>query len=149
MFDMLHALLSHKSAARRITGMLLAIATLGLTTGCGSTKVYTPEKSVEFSGSIYNVSDVRQISTRLEGVTAGNDVISLDSYNGKQFEALLLEKGPVTVRSVIALDDKEIVYQQQQVDRKRDFDRMQDAIKGAYKNLTRFMADPRKTQLKL
>jgi hypothetical protein len=149
MDSMFQTLFSQTSSARRTSGVLMLITILGLTTACGSAKVYTPRKSLEFGGSIYNVSDVRQISTRLEAVTSTDEVISLDSYDGKQFDALLLEKGSMTVRSLIALDDNVIVYQQQRVERKRDFNRLQDAIKDAYKKLTRFMADARKTQLKL
>lgn len=128
--------------------LMIGISTL-LATGCGSTKVYSSDKTLEYKGSIYNVSEVRQLSTRIEALPASGGVIDLQGYDNKQFDALVKEKGALPVRSVIALDDKEIVYQQMTVGKGRDFGKMQEAFADAYKKLTSFMADARKTQLKL
>jgi hypothetical protein len=118
-------------------------------TGCGSTKVYNPDKTVEYQGSIYNVSEVKQLSTRMEGVPAAGDAIDLRGYDRKRFDALVKEQGPLMVRTIIALDDKDVIYEQKKIEKGRDFERMQDSLQDAYKNLTRFMADGKKTQLKL
>lgn len=134
---------------RILTAALLVLFGAGLATGCGSTKVYTPEKTVEYQGSIYNVSGVRQLSTRMEAVSATGEKIDLQGYDRKQFDALVKDKGPLTVRSIISLDDTQMVYQQEQIKKGGDFSDMQDDLQDAYKDLTRFMADAKKTQLKL
>ena len=120
-----------------------------LLTGCGSTKIYTPDKTVEYQGSIYNVSDVKQLSTRMEGVPGSGNAVDLKGYDRKSFDALVKERGPLTVRTIIALDEKDVVYEQKKVEKGRDFERMQESLQDAYKDLTRFMADGNKTQLKL
>lgn len=137
------------SAVRSIAALTLLIICAVLTTGCGSTKVYTPDKTVVYKDAIYNVSDVKKLSTRLETVPPSGDPIDLRGYDRKRFEALVRETGPVVVRSVIVLDDAEIVYEQGTLEKGRDFSRMQDALGGVQKQLTKFMGDGKKTQLKL
>jgi hypothetical protein len=135
--------------ARTIAAMLVVLISTGLATGCGSTKVYSPDKTVEYNGSIYNVSAVKQLSTRLEAVPASGDPIDLRGYDSKKFDALVKEQGPLAVRSIIALDDKDLVYEQKTLQKGGDFSKMQKALGDAYKKLTSFMADAKKTQLKL
>lgn len=136
---------------RTSTVAVVTLAVLGavLLTGCGSTKIYTQDKTVEYQGSIYNVSEARQLSTRVEGTAAVGDVVNLQGYDSKRFEALVKERGPITVSSIISLDDKDIVYEQKQLQKGRDFSRMQESLQDAYEDLARFMADGKKTQLKL
>lgn len=132
-----------------VAGVTLAVIGAFLLTGCGSTKIYTPDKTVEYQGSIYNVSEAKQLSTRVEGAAAAGDVVNLKGYDSKRFEALVKERGPITVSSIISLDDKDIVYEQKQLQKGRDFVRMQESLQDAYEDLARFMADGKKTQLKL
>jgi hypothetical protein len=135
--------------ARLTVAAVIGLLGMFVLTGCGSTKVYNPDKTVEHQGSIYNVSEVKQLSTRMEGVPAAGDAIDLRGYDRKRFDALVKEQGPLTVRTIIALDDKDVIYEQKKIEKGRDFERMQDSLQDAYKNLTRFMADGKKTQLKL
>jgi hypothetical protein len=134
---------------KAVAAVLLVAASAFLATGCGSTKIYTPEKTVEYNGTIYNVSEVKQLSTRVETVPGSGDVIDLKGYDSKQFEALVNARGPVAVRTVISMDDRDMVYEQKSLQKGRDLDRMQDDLNDAYKKLTRFMADAGKPQLKL
>jgi hypothetical protein len=120
-----------------------------LLAGCGSTKIYAPEKTVEYQGSIYNVSEVKQLSTRMEAVPSSGDAIDLKGYDSKRFDALVKEQGPIVVRTIISLDDAAMVYEQKQIEKGRDFSKMQESLQDAYKDLSRFMADGKKTQLKL
>jgi hypothetical protein len=141
---------SHGSnSVRNITGLTSLIICAALIAGCGSTKVYTPDKTVVYKDAIYNVSDVKRLSTRLETVPASGDPVDLRGYDKKRFEALVKETGPAVVRSVIVLDDAEIVYQQSTLAKWGDFNRMQDALSDVQKELTKFMGDGKKTQLKL
>ena len=142
-----NGLLSIRS--RTVAVMLVLGISSGLATGCGSTKVYSPDKTIEFRGSIYNVSDTRQLSTRMEATTTSGEVIDLRGYDSKQVEAMLQERGPLQVRSMIALDDTDLVFEQKVIEKKRDFEKMQKTLAEAYKDLTSFMADARETQLKL
>lgn len=127
----------------------LVLASGLLATGCGSTKVYTADKTVEHKGTIYNVGSVKRLSTRVETVPAAGEPIDLMGYDSKKFEALVKEQGPVAVRSVITLDDGQLVYEQKTLEKGRDFERMQKNAGEAYKKLKRFMADAKKTQLAL
>ena len=120
-----------------------------LLTGCGSTKIYTPDKTVEYQGSIYNVSEVKQLSTRMEAVPSSGDAIDLKGYDSKRFDALVKEQGPMVVRTIISLDDRAVVYEQKQVQKGREFSKMQESLQDAYKDLSRFMGDGKKSQLKL
>lgn len=139
----------NSSRARVTVAAVIGLLGMLVLTGCGSTKVYNPDKTVEYQGSIYNVSEVKQLSTRMEGVPAAGDAIDLRGYDRKRFDALIKDAGPLTVRTIIALDDKDVIYEQKKIEKGRDFERMQESLQDAYKNLTRFMADGKKTQLKL
>lgn len=134
---------------KTVAAVMLVVASAVLATGCGSTKIYTPEKTVEYQGTIYNVSEVKQLSTRVEAVSESGDVIDLKGYDSKRFEALVKERGPLVVRSFISMDDRDMVYEQKSLEKGRDLGRMQDGLNDAYKKLTRFMADADKPQLKL
>jgi hypothetical protein len=117
--------------------------------GCGSTKVYTTDKTVEYQGSIYNVSEVKQLSTRVVAEPSAGDEIDLTGYDSKRFDALVKEQGPMVVRTIIALDDRAVVYEQKQIEKGHDLSRMQKSLQSAYQELSRFMGDGKKTQLKL
>jgi hypothetical protein len=134
---------------RVLAGIVLVVVSATLAAGCGSTKVYSPDKTVEYKGSIYNISEVRQLSTRLEAVPASGGPIDLQGYDSKKFDALVKEQGPLAVRSVIAMDDRDLVYEQKTIQKGGDFSKMQKGLADAYKKLSSFMADARKTQLKL
>ena len=138
-----------KNRARNIAGLPLLIIGAVLATGCGSTKVYSPDKTMVYKSAIYNLSDVKTLSTRLETVPASGDPVDLRGYDSKRFDALVKETGPVVVRSLILLDDAEIVYQQNTLAKGREFTRMRDSLSDVQKELTQFMGDARKTQLKL
>lgn len=127
--------------------MVLAIGLL--VAGCGSTRVYTADKSVQYRGTIYNVSEVKRLSSRIETVPASGAPVDLMGSDRKTFDAMVKEQGPVTVRSLIVLDDGEMVYEQKTLERGRDFERMQSDLADVFKKISRFMADGQKTQLRL
>jgi hypothetical protein len=132
-----------------IAASCLILASGVLASGCGSTKVYTADKTVGYNGTIYNVSQTKRLSSRLETVAATGAPVDLTGYDAKKFQALVDEQGPVAVRSLIVMDDSELVYEQKTLEKGRDFERMQDALADAFKKVSRFMADAKKTQLTL
>ena len=74
------------------------------------------------------------------------DVLRADK---RAFNELLKTHGSLDVRSTIVLDDRDVLYEQRLVDSYRDFDKLQGDIGDAMKSIQKFMADPKKTQLKL
>jgi hypothetical protein len=149
MLSLVPAVSRSTNPVRYIAVLMFLMICAVLIAGCGSTKVYTPDKTVVYKDAIYNMSDVKKLSTRLETVPSSGDPIDLRGYDSKRFDALVKEAGPVEVRSIILLDDAEMVYQQGTLAKGRDFSRMKDALSDVQKELTKFMGDGKKTQLKL
>jgi hypothetical protein len=131
-----------------ITALLLLIVAVSLT-GCGSTKVYTADKTVVYRDSIYNVSNVKVFSPKNEGDVGQAQPVDLSSMDKKQFESLLKEHPSIQVTQGFMMDDQELVYQRQQVTSWSQFNKMTGKFQSANKSLTKFLADKKKTQLKL
>ncbi len=117
---------------------------------CGSTKVYTADKTVVYRDSIYNVSNVQVLKRKSEGVISDDQTIDLSGTEKRGFNDLLDQNGgEIFVRQAFMLDDQELVYQAQRVDSWSDYNRMVKKFEGAAKDMQKFLADAKKTQLKL
>jgi hypothetical protein len=131
------------------------MATLGLVvlaaslTACGSTKVYTADKTVVYRDAIYNVSHVKVFKPTNEAVLADKSTVELRGMDKKGFNALLDKEKSVFVRQAFMLDQDELVYQATNVDSWNDFNKMNKRFNSASSDLTKFLADKKKTQLKL
>ena len=134
---------------RPVTAVFMALIIALLVTSCGSTKVYTADKTLVYRDSIYNVSNTRVFSRKSEAVLPGNETINLATANKDSFEALVDEHGDIRVQQVFLFDDTEVIYQAMQVDSWKDYTRMEKSFDGAAKDLQKFLADKKKTQLKL
>ena len=141
-------LVSHLSLLKRLGVFLLLICMLSLT-GCGSTKVYNASKTVVYNGSTYNLSNVQRIGSRVEGTLPSGDKVSLQKIDKKGFNALLDENKFVQVTSFVELDDKEFVYRNKQVTKYSDYTNILKSQETAMKNINKFMANKKSTQLKL
>lgn len=139
------AILNH---AKRAGAILLAFCMIALI-GCGSTKVYTADKTIVYRDTIYNMSSVKQIGSREEAKLANGDVVNLRGKDRKEIEALIKENGKTMVSMIIELDDQEMVYLRANVDRYSEYSRMQSRFESAQKSITKFMGDKKSTQLKL
>jgi len=117
--------------------------------GCGSTKVYTADKTIVHNGSIYNVSNVKVFSYDVEGILADNKTIPLKNADKKQINDLLKSNGAFTVRQTIQFDDQQVVYQQRRVDSWSDFNKMNKQFESAGTKVRKFLADKKKTQMTL
>ena len=67
----------------------------------------------------------------------------------KAVEGALKENGELMVTMAVEMDDQEMVYMRTRVDRYSDYSKMKKRFDGAMKDISRFMADKKKTQLKL
>lgn len=126
-----------------------SIMAMLLLAGCGGTKVYHNDKTVTYNGAIYNLSAVKQISSKTSGKLSDSNTVDLKGVTKKQFEAYLKEYDKVYVRMAFELDDQEMLYRASSVDNWKDFQKMQSSFEKAGKQITSLMADKKKMQLKL
>ena len=140
----------HPAFARMhyLFAFLLAVAMIALA-GCVSTKVYTADKTIVYNGSIYNMANVQQISGRIEGQLPDGSTVNMKTLDKKGVEALLKENKEVVVSTVVGMDEQEMVYQRARVKKYSDYTKMVSRFDGAMSDISRFMADKKKTQLKL
>ena len=128
-------------------GFLLAcLVALG---GCGGTKVYSTDKTIVYRDNIYNMGNVQRIGSRIDGQLADGTIVNMTNMDKKGVEGLLKDNGEVLVSMYVEMDDREMVYLRQRVSRYSDYSKMKKRHEGALKDISRFMADKKKTQLKL
>lgn len=136
------------ACSHRIFVFLLAVGMIALA-GCGSTKVYTAEKTLVYKDAIYNLSDVQQMGSRIDGQAADGSTVNMRLLDKKGVEKLLKDNPGMVVTTLVVMDDKEMVYERRQVKKYSDYSKMASRLDGAMKDITKFMADGKKTQLKL
>jgi PBP1b-binding outer membrane lipoprotein LpoB len=118
-------------------------------TGCGGTKVYDTTKTIVYNGSIYQVTDVKQISTTIDGITPDKQTINLKNKDKGQVSDLIEQHDPLFVRMAFQLDDQELVYSATEVDSYRDYNRMLSRFEDAGDDIAKLMAEKKTEQLKL
>jgi hypothetical protein len=128
--------------------LLLAVGMIALA-GCGSTKVYTAEKTMTYKDNIYNLSATQQVGSRIDGKAADGTTINLRTLDKKGVEAQLKANPGMVVTTLVTMDDKEMVYERKQVKKYSDYSKMVSRLEDAMKDISKFMADGKKTQLKL
>lgn len=133
----------------RLVAVALLAAALSVLAACGSTKVYTADKTVVYKGSIYNLGNVSKIGTRIDGQLPDGENLSMTNMDRKGVEKLLDEHDEILVSTVFDLDDQEMVYQRVRVDSWRDYSKVVSNFEKAGNKMTKFMADKKDTQLKL
>ena len=131
-----------------VFAFLLAVGMIALA-GCGSTKVYTADKTIVYNGSIYNMANVQEISGRIEGQLPDDSTVNMKTLDKKGVEALLKENKEVVVSTVVGMDEQEMVYQRARVKKYSEYNKMVSRFDDAMSDISKFMADKKKTQLKL
>lgn len=111
--------------------------------------MYTANKSMVYRDNLYNMTDVQQISYRMEGTLADGEVKNMKDMNKKAVETLLKANAPVMVSMIVQLDDKAMAYQRQKVSKYSQYSKMSKSFDKAMSSITKFMADGKATQLKL
>lgn len=136
--------------ARSVVRLAAAVLVGAAMVGCfSSTKVVTADKSISYNGSLYNASNVKVFTPRTEAVISSTETTSLNQVTKDQFNAILKQHNPLTVRQVIDMDQRELVYQTKSVKSWSDYQKMSEQFQSAVKQVTKFMGDPEETQLKL
>lgn len=136
--------------AKRIGAIFLGICMLTLM-ACGGTKVYTADKTIVYRDNIYNMSSVQRIGTRSEITLPDGEVVNTSNMDKKQIEAIFKEhpKTEMMVSMVFEFDEKEMVYLRAKAGSYSEYSRMQSRLDSARKDITKFVGDKKKTQLKL
>ncbi len=133
---------------KRIVVLLLLAGIVALP-GCGSTKVYTNDKTLVYRGELYNLSNVQRLGSRVEGKLPNGDKVNMKQMDKKEINRLLDEHESFVVTSYVEMDDKEMVFQNSRVDSYSDVSKMTKNIDSAMSKIQKFMANKKSTQLKL
>ena len=133
----------------RHAGTVALAICLALMAACGSTKVYTADKTVIYRDSIYNISNVQRITSKKLAVTPGGQEVNLANMDTKALKAFFKENPGSTVSLYMEMDEQQLTYARTKVDSYNDYSRLSSRYDKALKDLTRFMGDKKKTQLKL
>ena len=129
--------------------LLLAFLAAVTLAACGGTKVYDTSKTIVYNDSVFQVTDVKQISTRIEGVTPDKRTINLKNKDKSAVSDAIEDNDPLFVRMIFDLDDQELVYFASEVDSYRDYNRMLDRFENAGDDIAKLMAENKTKQLKL
>jgi hypothetical protein len=133
---------------RRLTVFLLAVCVLSLA-GCGSTKVYTADKTMTYRGDLYNMSNVQRISPKIEGQLPNGDTVDMKGMDKRDVQDLLDDNSPIMVSMIVEMDSQQMVYRRSSVDRYSDYSSMLKSFESAMGRINKFMANKKSTQLKL
>lgn len=138
-----------RSAAARRAGCALLLVCLALSTACGSTKVYTADKTVIYRDSIYNISNVQRLTAREVAKTPGGQEVDLANMDKNALQDFFKTNSGSMVTMSVEMDDEEMVYLRAKVDDYGEYSRLERRFESAMKDITKFMGDKKKTQLRL
>jgi hypothetical protein len=133
---------------RHVVVFLLAVCVLSLA-GCGSTKVYTADKTMTYRGDLYNMSNVQRVSPAVEGKLPNGETRNMKGMDRKAVEALLDEAKPITVSMIVEMDSQKMVYRRGEVNKYSEYSSMYKSFESAMGRINKFMANKKSTQLKL
>jgi len=135
--------------AARTAAWLAVLLAVVLLAGCGSTKVYTTEKTIVYRGTLYNLSNVQKIGSRVEATLPDSSKVNMRTLDKNAQEKLFKDNKSVTVAMIIELDSNEMVYSNASMQKYSDYTKAAKRLDGALNDINKFMADKKKTQLKL
>jgi uncharacterized protein (UPF0128 family) len=132
-----------------ITRVMFILLVALLAAACGSTKVYDSSKTIVYNGSIYQVTDVKEISSKIEAVKADKSTVNMKNMSKDQVTDLINANKPLFVRMSFQMDDQELVYSATDVDSYRDYSRMLGKFEDAGQDIAKLMSAKKTEQLKL
>lgn len=134
----------------RIFVLTISVISMLLLAGCiSSSKVYNNDKNVVYNGTMYNLANVKEISTTISGKLSDDNSVDLKGADRKQIEAYLKESDSIYVRMAFQFDDREMLYRASSVDRWSDYNKMRKSFESAGDKISKLMANKKQIQLKL
>ena len=135
--------------AARLAVLLTTLLLAALLAGCGSTKVYTADKTIVYRDSLYNLSNVQKISPTIEATLPNGDQVNMKTLDKKGQEKVFKDNDEVKVSMVVDMDDQQLVYVNTSMKKYSDYKKAAGRFDDAMEDINKFMADKKKTQLKL
>ena len=139
-------LIKNRAAPLAVFALLSVVLPMA---GCGSTKVYTTNKSLVYRDNLYNLANVQKIGSRVEVATPDGAAVDSATLDKKQVKALLKKSDTLAVSTIIELDATDVVYERRNIDSYSDYTKMLKRHDKAKNKISKFMSDPKKTQLSL
>ncbi len=133
----------------RVTRAALLLMIVIIVSACGGTKVYDTTKTIVYKGSIYQVTDVKQIASKVEAVKADKTTVNMINMNKQQATDLINANKPLMVRMSFQMDEQELVYVATTVDSYRDYDNLRGRFESANKDIAKLMGEKKTKQLNL
>lgn len=133
----------------RVLALLLIILLAAALAGCGSTKVYTADKTITYRGTLYNMSGVRQVSPLIEVTLPDGSTVDTTRFDKDAVKDLFDSHDELVVATYIVMDGDKVVYERKTVDNRGDYDDLADDLEDAMDDVNDFMADKKDTQLEL
>jgi len=133
----------------RVSRLALLLMMVVIVSACGGTKVYDTSKTIVYKGSIYQVTDVKQISNEIEAVKADKTTVNMKNMSKQQATDLINENKPLMVRMSFQMDEQELVYVATTVNSYRDYDKLLGRFDNAGDDIAKLMAEKKTDQLKL
>ena len=135
--------------AKTLATAVLLAAFISLPGCISKTKVYTADKTLAYGSSIYNLSNVQRLGSRVEATLSDGSVIDIERMDKSGINALLKENSSITVATYIEMDDKDFTYQRSKVSKYSEYSRIIKNQESAMEKIRKFMANKKSTQLKL
>ena len=133
----------------RVSRIVLLLMMVFVVSACGGTKVYDSSKTIVYKGSIYQVTDVKQIASKIEAVKADKSTVNMKNMNKQQATDLINANEPLMVRMSFQMDEQELVYVATTVNSYREYDKLLGRFENAGKDIAKLMAEKKTDQLKL
>ena len=150
MFDVTSKTIPDSLKSARPFGLLLLAFLMLALVGCfSSTKVYQTDKTIQYDGALYNMSNVQKIGATIEGKLPNGEVKNMRGMSKKDVTALLKQSSPIQVVTAIDMDDRQLVYERRNITKYSEYSSMVKKFESAAKKVSSFMADKKATQLKL
>ena len=131
------------------TSVVMLGLCMALFVGCGGTKVYNVDKTITYRDAMYNMSNVQKISGREEARLADGTVVNLRNKDKKAVEKVFKENDEVLVSMIVDMDQQEMLYLRMNVEKYAEYKRLKSRFDKALKDISKFMADKKDTQLNL
>ncbi len=128
---------------------LIVVLILSLAGCISSTKVYQTDKTITYKGTLYNMSNVQKIDSKIMGKLPNGDDKNMKGMDKKAVQSLLKEESPIMVTTALKMDDQELVYERRSVKKYSEFSKMVKNFESAGNKVSKFMAHKKQTQLKL